>query len=144
MHVIVLVFYCSYAISPIYLSAVAGRNDWTAECGHLDRNVTIGIVWVNVLLSKLVGSGHSQPAAPTELHADDREREFILIKKKRDVLRETIRIKPVLVKLAESRLAESPVPTLSCTCDTPHPANYLHDDLTISRHAGLSPPLRPA
>ncbi|NTW59661.1 MAG: hypothetical protein HGB21_03065 [Nitrospirae bacterium] len=144
LHVVVLMFYCSYAMSPIYLSAMAVRNDRIVERGQQEKNVTFGIVWVNVLLSKMIGADRSLPAAPAEVRTGGHEHEFILIKKKRAVLREAFQLRPLRVQLADVSISGGPPAMLSCTGETPRRSNFLHDDITISSHTGLPPPVRSA
>jgi hypothetical protein len=141
LRIAVLVLYCVYAMSPIYLSALVGKNDWTAECGDPDKNITIGIVWVNVLLSKIVGADHSGKSAPTEVRTGGHEREFILIKKKRAVVRETFRVRPLLIKQAAASIGERATAEPSVTLEIPRRPNLRFEDLYIFSHVGLSPPL---
>lgn len=140
LHVVVLMFYCSYAMSPIYLSAMAVRNDWIAERGQQKKNVTFGIVWINILLSKMIGADRSLPAAPAEVQTAGHEHEFILIKKKRAVLREAFLISPLRVQLADVSIIDATSAMLSCTGEMPRRSNFLHDDIAISSHTGLPPP----
>jgi hypothetical protein len=144
LHVVVLVLYCSYAMSPIYLSAMAGRNEWIAERGQQEKNVTLGIVWVNVLLSKMIGADRSLHAAPAEVRNAGHEHEFILIKKERAVLREAFPIMPLRLQMADVSIIDVPPAMLSCTCETPCRSNFHHDDMAISSHTGLPPPFRSA
>jgi hypothetical protein len=144
LHVVVLVLYCSYSMSPIYLSAMAVRNDWIAVRGQQDNTITLGIVWVNVLLSKMIGADRSLPAALAEVRTAGHEHEFILIKKNRAVLREVFPIRPLWVQLADVSVIDVSLPMLSCTYETLRHSNFLHDDMTISSHAGLPPPFRSA
>jgi hypothetical protein len=144
LHVVVLLLYCTYAMSPIYLSAMAVRNDWIAERGQQEMKVTLGIVWVNVLLSKMIGADRSLSATPAEVRNVGHEHEFILIKKKRAVLREIFLIRPLRVQQADVSITDIPLARLSCNCETPRRSNFLHDDITISSHTGLPPPFRSA
>jgi hypothetical protein len=142
LRITVLVLYCIYAMSPIYLSALVGKNDWTAECGDPEKNITVGIVWVNVLLSKIVGADHGgKPAQPTEVRTEGHEREFILIKKKRAVVRETFRVRPLLIKQAAASIGERATAEPSVTYEIPRRPNVRFEDLYIFSHVGLSPPL---
>ena len=140
MRLSVLALYCIYAVSPIYLSAVAGRNDWITECGQQDKNVTLGIVWVNVLLSKIAGTEQCAAATPLEVRTAGREREFLLIRKKRAVLRETFRVRPLLIKQAEASIIDVPPAMLSFVYKAPPRPQYRYADFSIFSHAGLSPP----
>jgi hypothetical protein len=142
LRITVLVLYCIYAMSPIYLSALVGKNDWIAECGDPEKNITVGIVWVNVLLSKIVGAGHGgKPAKPTEVRTEGHEREFILIKKKRAVVRETFRVRPLLIKQAAASTGDRAFAEPSVTYENPLRPNVRFEDLYIFSHVGLSPPL---
>jgi len=141
LHVVVLVLYCSYAMSPIYLSAMAARSGWIAQCGHQDKSVTLGIVWVNVLLSRFFPAHHCLPAATTEMIAAEHDREFILIKKKRAVLRESFQVRPDLVQQADvSFPAVTPAKPLSAR-NALCRQKFRYEDLSNFCHGGLSPPL---
>jgi hypothetical protein len=137
----ILVLYCIYAISPIYLSAMAGRNDWVAQCGREDKSITLGIVWVNVLLSKFIPAHPCAPAGPSELTSAEHDREFILIKKKRAVLRESVQVKPDAVHQADGSSARVPAAKPPVADNAPLRKNFLSEDLSNFCHGGLSPPI---
>ena len=141
MHISILVLFCIYAISPIYLSAMAGRNDWIAQCGHEDKSITLGIVWVNFLLSKFLPAHQCAPAAPSELVSAEHNREFILIKKKRAVLRESVQVKPDLMQQVDGSsthvLSAKPLFANNALLHK----NICSKDLSNFCHGGLSPPL---
>jgi hypothetical protein len=141
MRISILALYCIYAISPIYLSAMAGRNGWVAQCGHEDKSITLGIVWVNVLLSKFLPAQQCAPAAPTELASAEHDREFILIKKIRAVLREGVQVKPDSVQQADGSSAHVPAAKPFVADYAPFRKNFRSEDLWNFCHGGLSPPL---
>ncbi len=136
---LILALYCVYAISPIYLSTVGGRDHTLA--GQLQSGVTMGIVWVKVVLSSLadVHRGGSV-AAPAAMQDEEQGREFILIRKKRALFRETFRIRPFFkeeVVLAAS--PDRPEPPAGAIGD-PRSLQVRHNDIPLSHHLGLSPP----
>jgi hypothetical protein len=131
-----------YAISPIYLSALIVKRGSIVEAGPAAQKVTVGIVWVKVLLSSLSRGRDAGAAAARELKANDQEREFILIRKKRAVLPDVFRIRPLLEKTAVLSLpAVSPVLT-SGVHKVPCRRCFRQENMSIFIHAGLSPPLR--
>jgi hypothetical protein len=140
MRMAILVLYCIYAISPIYLSAMAGRNGWVAQCGHEDKSITLGIVWVNVLLSKFLPVHQCVQAAPPELLFAKHNREFILIKKIRAVLRESVQVKPESVQQADGPSAHVPAAKPLIADNAPLRKNIRSEDLANFCHGGLSPP----
>ncbi|MHB8845924.1 MAG: hypothetical protein ACYC7L_14395 [Nitrospirota bacterium] len=137
----VLVLYCFYAVSPVYLTSAAGRGARLAECGYGDSNVTCGIVWINVLLSGLVPAHQDAPAATMELAADEHDREFILVKNKRAVLRERVQLRPALVLQAAGPAADVPHAKPFFVDSAPLRSNFRYDDLLTFCHGGLSPPV---
>lgn len=141
MRIAILVLYCIYAISPIYLSAMAGRNDWVARCGREDKSITLGIVWINVLLSKFLPAHQCAPEAPSALTSAEHDREFILIKKIRAVLREGVQVKPDAVQQADCSSAHVPAAKPLFADYAPLRKNVRNEDLSNFCHGGLSPPL---
>ncbi len=136
---LILAFYCIYAISPVYLSAIGGREH-TAAWGASERNVTMGIVWVNVLLSSLTEVHGTGTPVPASVQADETGREFILIKKKRALLNETYRVRPLLESQAVvTAFTGSPEPRL-LAFDGSRGPQVRHSDQPLSTHLGLSPP----
>ncbi len=136
-----LALYCIYAMSPIYLSALTDKKELFVACGRPAEKVTVGIVWVKVLFSSLCsGDEETAAAVPRELKANDQERDFILIKKKRAVLRGGLRIKPRLEKLADVPLTHLS-PVLSSWADeAPCRVHFRQENIALFSHAGLSPP----
>ncbi len=136
---LILAFYCIYAISPVYLSAMSGREH-PAAWGASERNVTMGIVWVNVLLSSLTEVHGIGTLASLSVQADETGREFILIKKKRALLSETYRVRPLFETQA----------VVTAFTGYPRPRPQAFDDSRglpvrqvgqpLSSHLGLSPP----
>ena len=140
MRVSILVLYGIYAVSPVYLSAMSGRHDWIVPCGHQDKDISLGIVWVNVLLSKFLPAHQCVQTTTTEMTAAGQDREFILVKKKRAVLRESFSFKPDLVlQTGGSAAAGEPAKPLPLDAASCHP-NGRCDDLLAFCRGGLSPP----
>jgi hypothetical protein len=141
LRVSILVFYCIYAVSPVYLTSVAGRNDWLTECGHQEMDVTCGIVWINVLLSKLVVSHQYAPTTPSEMTSAEHDRGFILVKKQRAVLRESVQIKPDSVQQADGSSTDVPPAVPPVVRRTLRIPQFRYEDFYRFTHAGPSPPL---
>jgi hypothetical protein len=141
LRVSILVFYCIYAVSPVYLTSVAGRSDWLHECGHQEMDVTCGIVWINVLLSKLVATHQHMPTMPLEMASTEHDRGFILVKKQRAVLRESFQVKPDQVQQTDGSSTDIPPnmpPVVNSALRFPQ---FRYENFYIFTHAGLSPPL---
>ncbi len=136
---LILAFYCIYAISPIYLSAMSGREH-VAPWGAPERNVTLGIVWVNVLLSSLADvHGTGTPASPS-VQADETSREFILIKKKRALLSETYRVRPLFETQAIVTVFTGYSGPRQQAFDDSRSLPVRQSGQPLSSHLGLSPP----
>ncbi len=138
---LLLLFYGIYSLSPIYASTPTNCSDCRDHRRH-SHPYSVGIVWVNVVLSSLAddeidGQG---PAGEASLSEDTTD--LILIKKKRAVLREqdavpspppsisTLPVVPTGQHLAACRVREIPL-------DLKHRESDGYSTL----HAGLSPPV---
>ncbi len=137
---VTLALYCIYAVSPIYLSAMIGR-DHLAAAG--DRSVTVGIVWVNVILSSFADT-HEGAAATAALQADEEGRKFILIRKKRALSIETYKVRPFFEELYDVALGVDRPEPRSCVAEVAPRLRIRHTDIPLSHHLGLSPPFRSA
>ncbi len=133
---LVLALYCIYAISPIYLSAMEGRQHFLAA--GTERSVTVGIVWVNVLLTSLVDEDRGGGGAAVE--AGSQGQEFILIRKKQALLNETFRIRPVLEEETDLSAGPDQPELMAGAFDVPPSQHFRHRDIPLSHHLGLSPP----
>ncbi|MDA8100900.1 MAG: hypothetical protein M0042_14885 [Nitrospiraceae bacterium] len=136
VQVVVFLLYSVYAVSPIYASAFVGRSDLTAG----GSGVTVGIVWVNALLASLVDHDRPERPAIESGDPDDRDGEFILIKKKRAVLPDSLRIEPLFgatVRADGLNMQGLPPRAREISLHLFSP----YDDQALSRHLGLSPPL---
>jgi hypothetical protein len=142
--IMTVVVYCIYAMSPIYLSALAAKDEWISEPGHSEQNFTLGIVWLDVLLSAIDEPDLCAPAKPLEISAREDEREFFLIKKKRAVHRETFRIKPLLEKLPDISTSAAQPALPSFAGEVVRRPNFRSEEIYVFSHVGLSPPLRSA
>ena len=139
VHLLVLVFYCGYAISPIYLSLA--MNQGSARAGaHQQAEVTLGIVWVNVLLSQVLPGHAGAPRAETEVSGAAQEREFILVRKKRAVLRETCEVRPVLTEQTLPAAGEISPDVLRRVSSVPVAVYGRSKDHALPGHGGLAPP----
>lgn len=136
----ILVLYGFSAVSPVYLTSAAGRGDGLAECGRGDIHVACGIVWINVLLSELVPAHPCVPTRTAALTANEHDREFILVKNKRAVLRERVQLRPALVLQAAGPAADVPLVKPFFIDASPHRPSFRYDDLLTFCHGGLSPP----
>jgi hypothetical protein len=143
VRILVLACYCGYAISPIYLSTAAFGGDGKTGCGHREADVTLGIVWVNVLFSQLLNVHQCVPESGPIVRTAAHDREFILIKKKRAVLRESYQVRPLQSETAEaSTPGDAPAAPLPVTA-APRSAHGGHKDFPFLSYGGLSPPLPP-
>lgn len=141
LRISILVFYCIYAVSPVYLTSAAGGNDRFAECGRQEMDVTCGIVWINVLLSTLVAADRPAPAMSPDMASAEHGRGFILVRKQRAVLRESIQVKPEQAQRAGGSstdlLPPMPPPVVARTFRS---SPFRYEDFCLFSHAGLSPP----
>ncbi len=138
---LLLFFYGAYSLSPIYASASADCTDVChAQRSHVHQ-YTMGIVWMNVLLSSLGDDeeiGGQRPAGETSLSAVDTD--LILIKKKRAVLREQQPAPaPTATAVPTPPGTDSSLRAVHAT-GTPLDLKHRQSDGYSSLHAGLSPP----
>ena len=141
MRRLVLAVYCIYAMSPVYLSAMGGRNDWLAPEGQPEQGVTIGIVWVNVVLASLVdGDRGGCGTACAAVENGEQGQEFILIKKKRALVSETFRLRPVFAHGTDPAARPGRHELVPGALDVPRSLQFRHTDTPLSHHLGLSPP----
>ncbi len=138
IRILLLFIYGIYALSPIYASATVGCTDRLHNQREHLSHYTVGIVWVDVLLSELQEDDGDNAASPSAVAAPDPE--HFLIKKKRAVLREQPAVTPpVSVARTFPALAETAVP-VSYITDAPLDLKHHESDGFSSLHAGLSPP----
>ncbi|MDH4162999.1 MAG: hypothetical protein OEW15_09965 [Nitrospirota bacterium] len=139
----VLVLYSIYAFSPIYLSTSAIRSLEPLSFDDEGKDISIGIVWVNIVLSSVISDDRvGATTAPLEVAPNEKDPDFFLIKKKRAVLRHTQELpapeqtSPVLLENDEEFVPA--VREYMVVQDLRHrlsnSSHYLH--------IGLSPPLR--
>lgn len=141
MRLAILALYCAYTVSPIYLSAMAGAKDTLVSCGDPSQKVTVGIVWLRVLVSSLCGDDEEAPAvAAREVRGHDSENDFILIKKKRAVLREEPRLSPPLAKAVDVPVPPAAPLLAAFARETRWPRCFRQENISLYAHAGLSPP----
>ncbi len=133
---LILALYCVYAISPLYLSTLSGREHVLA--GRTEPGIMMGIVWVKVVLSSLVDVRPGD--APAVMQADEQGREFILIRKKRALFSETFRVRPVFEEGAVLAPSLDRLEPPAGAVDDPRSLQVWHNDTPLSRHLGLSPP----
>ncbi len=136
VRVLLLVFYGIYSLSPIYASAgsCAGRCFPVHEHGY-----SVGIVWVNVLLSALADEIGSDPADETSVSQDDPD--LILIKKKRAVLREQrVAAPPTFATSVPKDISTVPGPSSYRVQEVPLDLKHRESDGYSTLNAGLSPP----
>jgi hypothetical protein len=87
-HILVLLFFCTYAVSPICLNVSTGLNS-AQQDSDASKQYTIGIIWIKVCLSQVLGIDFD------DADGDGTKDVTILIKKKRAVLKSYSIPKPV-------------------------------------------------
>ncbi len=135
----VLLLYCVYAMSPIYLSAM-GREHLPEAWSGQERTITMGIVWVNVLLTSLVDDDHRDATGAAAVQSDDPGKDFILIRKTRGLFSETFRLRPLFFQEHATFFADGQLELSSGAVDVAAVLPFRRSDVPISRHLGLSPP----
>lgn len=136
----VLVFYCVYAMSPIYLSASKSTSVVSSEKSA--QNITLGIVWVNVLLSEILEDTPSGGnPGDSSISSGEQSRDLILIKKKRAVLRTVSDVKPVFRTAFILSCDDFAPEQVSPVVDVPQDLRHRLSDCSRYLHFGISPPL---
>ena len=137
----VLVLFCMYAMSPIYRSATTARNAKPFSCGE-EPGVTVGIVWVNIVLSSMIDDGGSDAASgDAAVSSDDQDRDFVLIHKKRAVLRNAHDLAPLMKTILASVDDGDAIAPAAPVHEVPQDLRHRLQDSTHYLHLGLSPPL---
>jgi hypothetical protein len=140
LRVAVLVLYGCYALSPIYLLVAAGDDDLRRDLCRPSQDYSMGIVWVNVLLSSLLEEGKGDATTSVKASLAQQDPDLILIKKKRAVFREQYAVTQPIDTIALS--LDSTVKPLASFHEYEIPLDPQHRETNgySSLHAGLSPP----
>ena len=140
LRVAVLVVYACYAFSPIYLSVSVGDDVPRRDHGPLSQTYSLGIVWVNVLLSSVLEDGTAHTTTSEEAFVAQQDPDLILIKKKRAVSREQAPVPPA-VEIPPLSFESTATPrALSHEYEITRDPQHRETDGYSSLHAGLSPP----
>jgi hypothetical protein len=137
-----LLLYGAYALSPIYASAPISASGGSPLKGRQQpATMSMGIVWVNVLLSSLLDAEIEQASTAGGTTLAEQDGELILIKKKRAVLRERQVAAPPIVSAITLQDAPADHDLLAVhiheiPLDPMHRASNGYRTL----HTGLSPP----
>ena len=135
LRVSTLVLYGVYAMSPLYKMLAD-------EPGKIDE--TVGIVWVKMVLSELSQEDNDNHSSqPVELSMDDPQNDFVLVRKKRAVLRENLDFAPCRQEIKGALSGDLP-PLIPTAFLVPLDLTEHRSDDYTSLHQGLSPPLRSA
>lgn len=137
----VLLLYGIYAFSPVYMSLNISGSHGLDDNSSSTKRVSIGIVWVNFLVSAVVfHDNDAAEAADGLVSAGAQGDDMILIKKKRVVCRSKCRIKPILttdfLPAGGTEHSDAPASEYEIVGDPLHKETGVY----IYLSTGLSPP----
>ncbi len=137
---VVLTFYFIYALSPLYCT-FQPVNENIIGGRHPSGQASVGIVWLNVLISSFTHDAQaSEGRAAARLAAASCD-DMILIKKRRAVLREQREVRPLNETVFLPRIDRDCPETASRYFDVRGKTGLQVRDGHVAPSTGLSPPL---